>query len=157
MKISYKLDRSFGPNLAFSGWVLFVTGIIFISSVTGIILFLAGFMLATFTDGTQIDTDKRRVRRYSTPFAIPVAGKWENIEDHAGLTVIPVKRHFAVYSRSNRSNISDELDYRVFLTGNDRKTRFALLKKASQDAAVAEMDKLSGILHIPVMTIDTLR
>ena len=152
MKITCKLDRSFGPNLAFSGWVLLITGIIFITSVTGIILLLAGFMLATFTDGTQIDTEKRRIKRYSGPLGIPFMGNWEDIENHAGLTVIPVKRHFTVWSRSNRSNISEELDYRVFLTGNDRKPRYALLKRPTREAAVAEMDKLSGILHLPVMT-----
>lgn len=154
MRITCRLDRSFGPNMAFSGWVLLITGIIFITSVTGIFLLLTGFLLATFTDGAQIDTEKRRVRRFSGPFSIPLIGRWEDIEDHAGLIVIPVKRHFTVWSRSNRSNISDELDYRVFLTGSDRKPRFALLKRTTREAAVAEMDRLSGMLHLPVMKID---
>lgn len=154
MKITCRLDRSFGSNLAFSGWIFLVTGIIFISTVTGIFLLLVGFVLATSTDGTQIDTEKHRIRRYSGPFGIPVLGRWEDIQDHAGLVVIPVKRYFTVWSRSNRSSVSDELDYRVFLTGNDRKARFALLKRPSREAAVAEMDRLSGILHLPVMKID---
>lgn len=143
--------------MAFSGWILLITGIIFITTATGILLLLAGFMLATFNDGVCIDTEQRRVKKFSGAFGIPFLGNWENIEDHAGLTVIPVKRHFTVWSRSNRSNLSEELDYRVFLTGNDRKPRFALLKRPTRESAFEEMDKLSGILHLPVMTIDALK
>jgi hypothetical protein len=154
MNIKNKLDKTFGSQMAFSGWVLLAFGVLFIFDVMGIILVLIGFILATTTDGVCIDSQNRRLKQFSGPFGLPVIGRWENLDNYAGLTVIPWKRKLTTWSRSNRQNNITEEDYRIFLVGRNTKPAFAIKKCETKEQALAEMDKLAELLHWVVWTPD---
>ena len=146
MVINNRLDKTFGPQMAVSGWILMAFGLIFILDIMGIILILIGFSLAFFTDGVKLDTEKKRVMRYSGPFGRALTGRWQDLSGYSGLTVIPVKRKITTFSRSNRENTYLEEDFRVFLVSTNRKPAFPILKSKTKGAAVKEMDKIAEIL-----------
>lgn len=147
MVINNRIDKTFGPQMAVSGWILLVFGLAFFLNVMGIILILIGFTLATFIDGVMLDTVKRRVRQYSGPFGFALTGRWQELDNFAGLTVMQVKRKITSFSRSNRENSYLEEDFRIFLVGKDRKPAFPIFKSPTKELAVKEMDKLAEILN----------
>lgn len=154
MAIRNKLDKTFGSQMAFSGWVLIAFGAIFIFDVMGIILVIIGFILATTVDGVYIDPRNRRIKRFSGPFGFPIIGRWENLDDYSGMTVIPWKRKLTTWSRSNRQNNVTEEDFRIFLVGHDRKPVFAVKKCNTRHEAIEEMDELAELLHWMVWTME---
>ncbi len=153
MLITNRLDKTFGPQMAFSGWIFIVFGVFFIIDWMGILLVLIGIVLATTVDGVAIDTKKRRIRRFSGPFGFPGYGRWENLDDYEGLTVVPWKRNFTTWSRSNRQNSYAVEDFRIFVVGQDRKPAFAVKKCITKEQATTEMDKLAESLHWAVWKV----
>lgn len=147
MIITNRLDKTFGPQLAFSGWIFLATGLLFILDVMGMVLIVLGFFLATSTDGVMLDLTGRRFKRFSGPLGYPLFGRWENLDNYAGLTVLPMTRKFVSWSRSNRQNISEDSDFRIFLVDKSRKPAFAIKKCDTMEAAVRDMDKLAEALN----------
>lgn len=154
MVITNKLDKTFGPQMAFSGWIFIVFGAIFILDRMGILLVIIGAVLAFTVDGVSIDRENRRIRRFSGPFGFPVYGRWENLDDYKGLTVVPWKRNFTTWSRSNRQNSYAVEDYRIFVVGQDRKPAFAIKKCLSKEQATIEMERLAELLHWMVWSLE---
>jgi hypothetical protein len=120
----------------------------------GFILVIIGFILATTEDGVCIDSKSRLIKRFSGPFAFPLIGKWENLDNYSGMTAIPWKRKLTTWSRSNRQNNIVEEDFRIFLVGHDRKPVFAIKKCSTRQQAISEMDKLAELLHWTVWTTE---
>jgi hypothetical protein len=147
MVINNRLDKTFGPQMSFSGWILLVFGLAFILNIMGIILIIIGFVLATFKDGVMLDTIKSRVRQYSGPFGFALYGRWQALDNFSGLTVVQLKRKITQLSRSNRENSYFEEDFRVFLVGKDHKPAFPIFKSPTKELAVKEMDKLAELLN----------
>lgn len=154
MVIKNRLDKTFGSQMSFSGWVLLAFGAIFIFDVMGLILVIVGFILATTEDGICIDSQNSRIKRFSGPFGLPVTGKWESLDNYAGMTVVQMKRKLTTWSRSNRQNDITEEDFRIFLVGHDRKPVFAIKKCITKQLATSEMDKLAELLHWKTWTIE---
>ncbi|MFZ5430092.1 MAG: hypothetical protein ACOZDD_07660 [Bacteroidota bacterium] len=154
MIITNRLDKTFGPQLAFSGWIFLAVGLLFILDIMGMVLLILGFFLATSTDGVLIDLSRRRVKRFSGPLGYPLFGRWENLDNYAGLTALPMTRKFVSWSRSNRQNVSETSDIRIFLVGKDRKPAFPVKKCDSMEVAVKEMDKLAEALSWMVWKAD---
>lgn len=152
MIIKNKLDKTFGSQMAFSGWVFFVFGAIFIFDVMGIILVIIGFILATTVDGVCIDPRNRRIKRFSGPLGFPIIGRWENLDDYLGMTVIPWKRKLTTWSRSNRQNNVTEEDFRIFLVGHDGKPVFAIKICKTRHQAILKMAELAEMLRLMVWT-----
>ena len=141
--------------MAFSGWIFMVVGALFFLDIMGVVLLVVGFFLATTSDGVSIDVGARRVRKFSGPFGLPMVGRWESLDNYAGLTVIPIQQKFTTWSRSNRQSTIERSDYRVFLVGLDRKPAFALKKNDSNEQAVIVMDKLALALRMTVWASNT--
>jgi hypothetical protein len=154
MIINNRLDKSVGPQLSFSGWVLTIFGLIFITDVVGIILLITGFILATFVDGVYIDSQNKRIKKYSGPFGLAILGKWESVEENAFLTVVPMHIEYVIWSRSNRRNTSESFDFRVYLTDNNKKPKTALKICASRNEAFAETEKLASSLNLRILIPD---
>ncbi len=153
MILNNNLGKTFGPQLSFSGWILLIFGIFFITDVMGMLLVVLGFFLGSMTDGVLIDVGQRRIKKYSSPFGLNLTGRWEEIQEHSGLVVIPFRKEYAVLSRSNLRNATVTSDYRIFLTGPNHKPRFPVKACPTKEDAITEADKLSGLLHIPIMKI----
>ena len=150
MIIRNRLDRSFGPLMAFAGIILFFAGVIMVRHLAGIILLLAGALLATTTDETSIDVPRQRIRSGTQILHLFTLGKWQEVREFAGLTLIPVRKQYAMYSLSNRKNAMDECDFRIFILDKRRKPAFALAKYTNRDEALQVLDNLSLTLHLPV-------
>lgn len=148
-----RLGKTFGPQLSFSGWILLIFGAFFITDVMGMLLVVLGLFLGSMTDGVLIDFDQRRIKRYSSPFGFNLPGRWEEIEQHSGLVVIPFRKEYAVLSRSNLRNATVISDYRIFLTSHNQKPRYPIKACVTKEDAISEADRFSGLLHIPVMKI----
>lgn len=152
MIIRNRLDKSFGPMPAFAGIVLSVAGILMICHLTGISLLVAGALLATATDETTIDTDRKRIRSGTRLLWMFTLGKWQEISEFTGVTLIPVCRKYSVNSRSNQQQTSGEKDYRIYILDKLHKPAFALEKFAGRSEALEEMDRLAQILQLPVFS-----
>lgn len=148
-----RLGKTFGPQLSFSGWILLLFGVFFITDFMGMALVVLGLFLGSMTDGVLIDFDQRKIKRYSSPFGLNFPGRWEEIDEHAGIVIIPFRKEYAVLSRSNRRNTTVISDFRIFLTGSNHKPRYSIKACAGKEEAVLEAEKLSGLLHVPIMKI----
>ena len=152
MTITNRLDKTFGQQLSFSGWIFMVFGAIFIVDIMGVVLVITGFILAFTYDGVSLNTKDRMIRRFSGPFGWPLTGRWERLENYNGLTVIPVSRKFVTWSRSNRKNVSEQSDFRIFLIGKDRRPAFAIKKCPTMELAQKEVDRMAELLRWTVWT-----
>lgn len=148
-----RLGKTFGPQLSFSGWILLIFGVLFITDFMGMALVVVGLFLGSMADGVLIDADQRKIKRYSSPFGLNFPGRWEEIGTHAGLVIIPFRKEYAVLSRSNRRNTTITSDFRIFLTCSNHKPRYAIKACPTKEEAVLEAEKLSGLLHVPIMKI----
>ncbi len=153
MILNNRLGKTFGPQLSISGWILLIFGVFFIMDVMGMLLVVLGFFLGSMTDGVLIDVSQRRIRRYSSPFGLKLPGRWEEIGPQSGLVVIPFRKEYAVLSRSNLRSATVTSDFRIFLTNHNHQPRFPIMACQTKDSAISEADKLSGLLHIPIMKI----
>jgi len=86
-------------------------------------------------------------------FGIFKTGKWESLEKYIGLTLIPMKRVYAIYSRSNRRNESVEKEYRIYLVNKAKKPILPLKRCKSFEKAQNSIDEFSIWLKMPVYSI----
>jgi len=156
MVITNKLDKSFGPQMVFPGYLMMGIGLMFIFDIMGFFLFLAGFVLVTTNDFVSIDTQKRTVGKFSGPFGLRLFGKWEELDNYEGITLVPIKTRQVILSRSNKQHSTEQDDYRIFLVGHDHKPTYAIYKNSLKENAQKEMEKLADVLHWKVWTIDKL-
>ncbi len=156
MIITNKLDKTFGYQMAFSGYVLMVFGLIFIVDIMGIVLFIIGFFLATMVEGVSIDVNKRLIKKFSGPFGLKMFGKWEELDRYEGFTLVPFRARQVTLSRSNRQFVTQHHDFRIFTVGQNHKPAFAVYKSNSKDRVINEMERLAELLHWKVWTINTI-
>lgn len=121
--------------------------------ITGILGTLVAWFLLFSYSGIQINTIERIVKPYNCWFGIFKTGKWKTLDNYIGLTLVPLKRSYTVYSRSNRSNTSRETEFRVYLVNKLKKPALAVKRCKNRDAAQNGMDEFSIWLHLPVYTI----
>lgn len=115
-------------------------------------LLLSLFLLTSYS-GINIDTTKRMIRPYNIFFGFIKTGKWESIDKYIGLTLIPMRRVYAVYSRSNQQNISTEKDFRIYLVNKAKKPSIPIKKCRTPEKAQNCIDELSIWLKLPVYTV----
>jgi hypothetical protein len=154
MTIRNRIEYVFGPYLTFTGIIFIVFGLIFIRQISGIILIVFGAFLALTTNGVLIEPDKNLIKSYSRIFGVVTIGRWQKLSDFSGITIIPFKKTYTVYSRSNRQNTTERRDFRIFLLDRQMKHTFAVKKCDSMAVAQTEIDRLALLLHLPVCIID---
>ncbi len=156
MKIDNKIERPFGGPMIFLGLTFFTVGFIF-ALVESWILASFSFIIAmffTFTfSGVEIDTKSRRIKPYNKIFGLLKIGKWETLEIYVGLTLVPMKKVYRTYSRSNRRNISVEKEFRIYLVNKAKKPALALKKCNNFEQAQNSMDELAIWLKLPVYSV----
>lgn len=156
MLIDNKIEKTFsGTFIIMGSTFLFIAAILILNQqwILGVLSFLvAGFILFTFS-GIEIDTEKRMIKPYYMVFGFLKRGKWESLENYRGLTLIPMKKIYTTFSRSNRKNSSTESDFRVYLVNKAKKPAFPLKSCKSREAAQNSMDEFSIWLKMPVYSI----
>jgi hypothetical protein len=113
---------------------------------------IACFLLFTFS-GIEIDTERRIIKPYYMLFGLFKNGKWQSLEKYVGLTLVPMRKVYSVFSRSNRRNDSEMDEYRVYLVNRSKKPALPLKSCKTRDAAQDSMDEFSIWLKIPVYSV----
>lgn len=153
MIIDNKIQKTFSGPLVFLGLTFLTIAVVFVLNYKWILgplsFILAGFFLFTYS-GITIDTEKRMIKPYYMLFGFVKRGKWESLENYAGLTLIPMKKVYTLYSRSNRVSETEKKDFRVFLVTKSKKPAFAIKVCKTREDAQNSMDEFAIWLKMPV-------
>jgi hypothetical protein len=156
MNIDNKIQQTFNGPLIFMGITFVVTAIALVFSslwYLGILSFIiACFLLFTFS-GMEIDIEKRMIKPYYMLFGLFKNGKWQSLEKYVGLTLVPMRKVYSVFSRSNQRNNSEMDDFRVYLVNRSKKPVLPLKSCKTRDAAQDSMDEFSIWLKMPVYSV----
>ncbi len=155
MVINNKLDGSFGKVGLASGLLLIVAGIISIIFTTGwtVVLIILGAFISFTHSGTQIDTNKKKIRLYQNICGVIKTGKWYKIESFKGVTVTPFNRITQMRSFSNQQTTLEEHDFRIFILNKKVKPVYPIKKCKTKEEALHELDELALLLQLPVFSI----
>jgi hypothetical protein len=156
MLIDNKIEKTFSGPLVIMGVTFFVVTVILMLTyhwIFGTLSFLiAAFLLFTYS-GIEIDTDKRMIKPYYMVFGFLRRGNWESLEKYKGLTLVPMRKVYKTFSRSNRVSLSTKNDFRVYLVNKSKKPAFPLKSCKTQQAAQDSMDEFSIWLKMPVYSV----
>lgn len=156
MIIDNKIQQTFNGPLIFMGITFMAVALILVIGslwYLGILSFvIAAFLLFTFS-GMEIDTEKRMIKPYYMLFGLFKNGKWQSLEKYIGLTLVPMRKIYSVFSRSNQRNESEMDDYRVYLVNRSKKPALPLKSCNTRDAAQNSMDEFSIWLKMPVYSV----
>ena len=156
MNIDNKIQQTFNGPLIFIGITFILTAITLVLSrlwYLGALSFIvACFLLFTFS-GIEIDTERRMIKPYYMLFGLFKKGKWQSLEKYIGLTLVPMRKVYSVFSRSNQRNTSEVDDYRVYLVNRSKKPALPLKSCKTRDAAQNSMDEFSIWLKMPVYSV----
>lgn len=156
MNIDNKIQQTFNGPLIFMGITFAITAITLVLNhlwYIGIISFIiACFLLFTFS-GLEIDTEKRMIKPYYMLFGLFKRGEWQSLEKYIGLTLVPMRKIYTVYSKSNRNNDSEKDEYRVYLVNKLKKPAIPLKSCKTHEAAQISMDEFSIWLKMPVYSV----
>lgn len=156
MNIDNKIQQTFNGPLIFMGITFMAIAVILVISgmwILGILSFIiAAFLLFTFS-GMEIDTEKRMIKPYYMLFGLFRNGKWQSLEKYVGLTLVPMRKVYSVFSRSNRRIDSEKDDFRVYLVNKARKPALPLKSCKTEEAAQNSMDEFSIWLKMPVYSV----
>lgn len=151
-KIQKTLD---GPSI-FLGITFLVIGIVLLVAANwalgSVSVIISLFLLLSYS-GIDIDTEQQKIRPYNMFFGFFKSGKWESLEKYIGLTLIPMRRVYSVYSRSNQQNVSTEKDFRIYLVNKAKKPSIPVKKCRTPEKAQNCIDELSIWLKLPVYTV----
>ena len=156
MIIDNKIQQTFNGPLIFMGITFAINALLMVFSrmwYLGIPSFIiACFLLFTFS-GIEIDTERRIIKPYYMLFGLFKNGKWQSLEKYIGLTLVPMRKVYSVFSRSNQRNDSEMDEYRVYLVNRSKKPALPLKSCKTRDAAQDSMDEFSIWLKIPVYSV----
>lgn len=156
MIIDNKIEKTLqGPSI-FLGITFLVIGIVLLVTSNWIFgsisLVIALFLFFSYS-GINIDTEKKAIKPYNKFFGIFKTGKWEPLEKYIGLTLVPMKKIYSVYSRSNRNNVSEEKEFRIYLVNKAKKPSIPIKKCRTHEKAQNCIDEFSIWLKMPVYSI----
>lgn len=156
MIIDNKIQQTFNGPLIFMGITFMAVAVILVIAklwILGILSFvIAGFLLFTFS-GIEIDTVNRQIKPYYMLFGLFRNGKWQSLEKYIGLTLVPMRKVYSVFSRSNRRNDSEMDDFRVYLVNRSKKPALPLKSCKTREAAQDSMDEFSIWLKMSVYSV----
>ncbi|HSO85882.1 MAG TPA: hypothetical protein VLQ91_04980 [Draconibacterium sp.] len=156
MNINNKIQQTFNGPLTFMGITFMVIAVILVIGkmwILGILSFVIScFLLLTFS-GMEIDTERRMIKPYYMLFGLVKNGKWQSLEKYVGLTLVPMRKVYSVFSRSNRKNDSETDDFRVYLINKAKKPALPLKSCKTRESAQDSMDEFSIWLKMPVYSV----
>ena len=156
MIIDNKIEKTLSGPTILIGITSLAVGIVSLISahwIAGILATLIAWFLLLSFSGIQIDAEKGILRPYNCWFGILKTGKWKTLEPYIGLTLVPMKKVYTVYSRSNRSITNKKVEFRVYLVNRSQKPALAIKCCKKQETAQNSLDELAIWLHLPVYTI----
>ncbi|MCY1721512.1 hypothetical protein OU798_14245 [Prolixibacteraceae bacterium Z1-6] len=121
--------------------------------IMGTFFLFVTWFLFTGQSGIDIDTEKNLFRRYNKYFGLFKTGKWESTNRFLGLTLVPMKTVYRMYSRSNRINTSAQKEFHIYFVGKNKRPAIAIKRCKTYDEAQNKMDELAIWLHLPVFSV----
>ena len=137
----YRISKIAGPSMIFSGWLLFIFGVVSIYFTwTSSFVILGGAAIAFSNNSSFIDFDKRRYKPATILFGIWPLGSWVDLEPADALSVVHFQGSYTTYSRSNRASLSTVSDYRLILhrDADGKKIPLAAFKTKEEADALKE-------------------
>ena len=156
MIIDNKIQRTFSGPLIIIGVTFMVLAVAFVFTdiwYIAIIFFISALFFLFTWSGIIIDTENRRFKPYYMVFGLFKRGQWISLEKYLGLTLVPMQKVYAMYSRSNRKNKSVSNDFRVYLVDRHKRPAFPLKNCKKVDDAKNSMDEYSIWLKLPVYSV----
>ena len=146
---TYKLDRTFGPFGASTGFFMTIGGIFMMYySMWGIIAILIGAFVGLTSTSTIIDWNNKRIKYSNNFFGIFKTGPWISIEPDMKLGIRKSSKKWQAYSRSNMPLSLAFQDYRISLYSANNKIIVPIMKTKTYDAAKKEASILSSRLGL---------
>ena len=98
-------------------------------------------MAFTF-NGTLIDTEKKRVKAYTSLFGLIKTGKWVNSDQFTGFRIVKATKNYTSYSRANVRFDMAISDIELLLTNKNGKKKLILKRFTDFEDARKEMENL---------------
>jgi hypothetical protein len=141
------LGKFFGPSTSYAGYVFIGCGILASAySLLTLTLLIPGFFMAYTYNGTIIDTDRKRLKPYTSLFGIFKTGKWIDSNQFTRFNIIKVTKKYTSYSRGSVRFDMDVSDIELQLINRNGSKKIVLNKYSNFEDAHKEMDELSDIL-----------
>lgn len=156
MRINNKITPFLTGPYIFFGLILIPLFFVFISShnILGSIISLAiiWYVLGTFS-GVEVDADKRIYKAYNNHFGLLKSGQWRSLDNYIGLTLVPMKNVYRMYSRSNRENASVKQEFRIYLVNSAKKPAVEIKRCKTLESGLQSIDEFSIWLKLPVYSV----
>ena len=156
MIIDNKIEKTFSGPLVIMGITFLIISVMLVLNhlyIPGVLSFIvSGFILFTYS-GIEIDIEKRSIKPYYMVFGFLKRGKWQSLANFRGLTLVPMKKVYSIYSRSNRLNSEVKDDFRVYLVNSSKKPAFPIKSCKTKEDAQNSMDEFAIWLQLPVYSI----
>ncbi len=152
--LNNKLGKFFSPSASYAGYVFIGCGIFSaFYSLVALSLLIPGLFLAFTYNGTLIDTDRKRIKSYTSLFGIIKTGQWVSADQFTNFSIIKATKNFTSYSRANLRFDMKVSDIELLIS-NSRTTKKIVLNKYNNLAeAQKEMDSLRVILFPHLQTL----
>jgi hypothetical protein len=141
------LGKFFGPSSSYMGYIFIACGIFASAySLLALTLIIPGFFMAFTYNGTIIDTDKKRLKPYTSLFGIFRTGKWIDTDQFTRFNIIKATKKYTTYSRANVRFDMDVSDIELLIINRNGTKKVVLNKYSNFEDAHKEMEELSGKL-----------
>jgi hypothetical protein len=141
------LGKFFGPSSSYMGYIFIACGIFASAySLLALTLIIPGFFMAFTYNGTIIDTDKKRLKPYTSLFGIFRTGKWIDTDQFTRFNIIKATKKYTTYSRANVRFDMDVSDIELLIINRNGSKKVVLNKYSNFEDAHKEMEELSGKL-----------
>jgi len=152
MKTTYKIEKTFGPVLSFSGIMIFLTGLIAtFFSLTGLILVVFGAFFGLTDSCTTIDFINRRVKYSNKLFGFIKTGKWIEIKESMKIGLKRSNKTYRTYSRSNRILDIPIKETRIYLFDLQGNPIIPLKSIDKAGNTLKELEDLSKKLRLTIL------
>lgn len=147
--IDNEIGNFFPPAVKSIGYVFMLIGILllFVSPIIGLVMALAGTIVAFLKSGVQIDKTSNRVRDYSGLFNFKT-GSWETMDGFSDIAVLRKRISTTAFSRANRpATTSDEVVFDICLMDNSHRRKRVIERLTDMDAASTRASQLGEMLQ----------
>jgi hypothetical protein len=152
--LNNNLGNFFSPSASYSGYVFIGCGVFAaFYSLFALTLIIPGFFMAFTYNGTLIDTDRKRIKSYTSLFGIIKTGKWVNADQFTNFSIIKATKNFTSYSRANLRFDMKVSGIELLILNTKTTKKIVLNKYSNLSEAQREMDSLSVILLPNLQTL----
>lgn len=156
MMVNNKIERFLPPAYSWFVFVFVAMGLVALGHKQWVVGFpcwvLAWYLLATYS-GVEMDCEKRLFRPYNRHWGLWTVGQWRSLDSYLGVTLVPVRRVYSVFSRSNLRMPMSVSDYRIYLVDLNKKPAVCVKVCKNKEEGQRSMDELAIWLKMPVYSV----